>query len=149
MKTIKIALPIAALALALTGAAACTPDYDADTRTGEIEVSPDARMAQRDARPGAQPGAQPGAAQPGIDAEIDRRAGEPALGERPMAEQTLEGKLVVENETARTFTIEGETGRFVAPTTANLDTLDGAEVTVHIDDNGRVTSIERQSDRES
>ena len=147
MKTTKIVLPIAALALALTGAAACTPDYDADTRTGEIEVSPDARMAQRDARPGAQPGAQPG-----IDAEIDRRAGEPALGERPMdpmAEQTLEGKLVVENETARTFTIEGETGRFVAPTTANLDTLDGAEVTVHIDDNGRVTSIERQSDRES
>ena len=140
MKTTKIVLPIAALALALTGAAACTPDYDADTRTGEIEVSPDARMAQRDARPGAQPG---------IDAEIDRRAGEPALGERPMAEQTLEGKLVVENETARTFTIEGETGRFVAPTTANLDTLDGAEVTVHIDDNGRVTSIERQSDRES
>jgi len=147
MKTTKIVLPIAALALALTGAAACTPDYDADTRTGEIEVSPDARMAQRDARPGAQPGAQPG-----IDAEIDRRAGEPALGERPMdpmAEQTLEGKLVVENETARTFTIEGETGRFVAPTTANLDTLDGTEVTVHIDDNGRVTSIERQSDRES
>jgi hypothetical protein len=75
----------------------------------------------------------------------------PGTGTPGMAARVITGTLDVQDESTRTFQLEGETGTFIAPSAANLDELDGEEVTVRVDTTGRVQSIERtdETDRPS
>jgi hypothetical protein len=131
MKQWMAILPVAALILG--GAAACErADYTADTRMGANDTpAAQERMAaqdrMRDDAAAANPAAQP--ATPGAD------------------RQSFTGKLDVQDEDARTFILEGNAQTYVAPQQADLAALDGEQVNVMLDTNGRVISI-TMADRE-
>jgi hypothetical protein len=55
------------------------------------------------------------------------------------------GTVVIENETSRTFKLEGQTHTYTAPADIDLPTYKGKEVTVHTDERGNVTKIERKT----
>ena len=71
-------------------------------------------------------------------------ANNPAANDR----HTMTGKLDVQDDDARTFILEGNSQTYVAPQQADLDELDGEQVTVMIDPNGRVVAIQKAADRE-
>ena len=125
------------VALILGGATACQKkdkEYSrADTgiRTTQAETDRQYSRPDQQANPTPNTGAQ-------------AEASAPATGQK-----ILTGKMDVQDEDARTFIIEGNAQTYVAPQQADLDSLDGEQVTVHLDPNGRVQSIEKQSDRES
>ena len=131
-------LPVAALILG--GATACErKEYNkemsrADAKTAERTGAPAAPMNEPAMRAPANPNANAG-----VQAEASATAGQ----------KTLTGKMDVQDEDARTFIIEGNAQTYVAPQQADLDALDGEQVTVRLDPNGRVQSIETMSDRES
>ena len=134
-------VPAAALIL---GAAACErSDYVAQRTADE-----DARVAADDtARPDVNraPAVNPAPAMP------NRPANPPAgmpQAMPPSDHQTLTGTMDVQDEDARTFILEGNTQTYTAPQQADLGELDGEQVTVILDANGRVITIEPESDRE-
>ena len=139
MKNWMMALPIAALILG--GAAACERE---DVTTQEYSRN-DIGAAET---PRPVTGERQTAPAPGTDMQNDAAAnanmGAAAAGERKI----LTGKMDVQNEDARTFILEGNAQTYVAPQQADLGQLDGEQVTVMTDANGRVTIIERTADRE-
>jgi hypothetical protein len=57
---------------------------------------------------------------------------------------TPSGRMVVTSETKRTFTVGDDTTRvYVAPESVDLSTLRDKQVTVYVDDAGRVTKVTR------
>jgi len=131
-------VPVAALILG--GAAACerkdsnkeysradTTQTEAETRTAPMNAPATGMRANPTPNTGAQ-----------------AEASASATGQK-----ILTGKMDVQDEDARTFIIEGNAQTYVAPQQADLDSLDGEQVTVRLDPNGRVQSIEKESDRES
>jgi hypothetical protein len=55
------------------------------------------------------------------------------------------GTVVIENETSRTFKLEGQPQTYTAPSDFDLPSYKGKEVTVHTDSDGKVTKIERKT----
>ena len=55
------------------------------------------------------------------------------------------GTVVIENETSRTFKLEGQTHTYTAPADFDLPSYKGKEVTVHTDAQGNVTKIEKKT----
>ena len=55
------------------------------------------------------------------------------------------GTVVIENESSRTFKLQGEARTFVAPPDVDLHGLSGKEVTVTVDPNGNVTKVVRKT----
>jgi hypothetical protein len=139
MKNRMMALAVTGLIL---GAAACERE-DVTTReysrndTGAAETPRAATDYERQTAPA------PGTAMRN-DAAAAAKPGAATAGERTV----MTGKLDVQNEDARTFILEGNAQTYVAPQQADLDALDGEQVTVMMDANGRVTAIEITADRE-
>ena len=136
-------VPAAALIL---GAAACErSDYVAQeqrTANEDARVAADA-AAKPDARPA--PAVNPAPGMP--NAPANQPAGMPQAAP-PSDHQTLTGTMDVQDEDARTFILEGNAQTYTAPQQADLGELDGEQVTVILDANGRVITIEPESDRE-
>ena len=140
------------VALTLGGATACQKkdkEYSrADTgiRTTQAETDKQySRVDQADTRTGA-----PAAPAAGMRANPTPNTGAQAeASASATGQKILTGKMDVQDEDARTFIIEGNAQTYVAPQQADLDSLDGAQVTVHLDPNGRVQSIKKESDHES
>lgn len=55
------------------------------------------------------------------------------------------GTVVIENETSRTFKLDGHTHTYTAPADVDLPSYKGKEVTVYTDDSGKVTRIEKKT----
>lgn len=55
------------------------------------------------------------------------------------------GTVVIENQTSRTFKLQGHSEVYTAPADVDLGTLSGKEVTVTTDANGNVTKVERKT----
>src|SRR5262245_39257043 len=55
------------------------------------------------------------------------------------------GTVVIENETNRTFKLEGQTHTYTAPSDFDLPSYKGKEVTVYTDASGNVTKIEKKT----
>jgi hypothetical protein len=55
------------------------------------------------------------------------------------------GTVVVENETSRTFKLQGDTHVYTAPADVDLKSFSGKEVTVSVDPNGNVTKVEKKT----
>lgn len=71
-------------------------------------------------------------------------AGETVV-EKKVTTTNPSGTVVIENETSRTFKLEGHTQTYTAPADIDLPSYKGKEVTVHTDDTGKVTRIERKT----
>ena len=55
------------------------------------------------------------------------------------------GTVVVQNESSRTFTLQGQTQVYTAPSDVDLKTYTGKEVTVTVDPQGNVTKMEKKT----
>ena len=55
------------------------------------------------------------------------------------------GTVVIENQTSRTFKLQGQTQTYTAPADFDLSPYSGKEVTVYTDTNGNVTKIEKKT----
>jgi hypothetical protein len=55
------------------------------------------------------------------------------------------GTVVIENETSRTFKLQGHNEVYTAPAGTDLRTLSGKEVTVSVDPSGTATKVERRT----
>ena len=73
------------------------------------------------------------------------RAGETTTIEKKTTTTNPSGTVVIENETSRTFKLEGQTQTYTAPSDFDLPSYKGKEVTVHTDSDGKVTKIERKT----
>ena len=58
---------------------------------------------------------------------------------------TYPGRVVIENESSRTFKLQGDTRTYTAPSDVDLRSLDGRDVTVHVGPSGSVTRVERKT----
>jgi hypothetical protein len=86
--------------------------------------------------PTAQPQPAPAAQGAGVNTQVNvkTQAGVP-----------VSGALTVKDPTLRTFVIEGTEQVYVAPETVDIQKLQGQDVTVTFDENGRVIQIELDS----
>lgn len=71
-------------------------------------------------------------------------AGETTI-EKKTTTTNQSGTVVIENETSRTFKLEGQTHTYTAPTDFDLPSYKGKEVTVYTDPNGNVTKVEKKT----
>jgi hypothetical protein len=126
-------------ALILGGAAACErKEYNQELSRADADTA---------ARTGA-PTAPMNEPATGMRAPANPNTGAQAEASATANQKILTGKMDVQDEDARTFIIEGNAQTYVAPQQADLDSLDGEQVTVRLDPNGRVQSIQAMSDRE-
>ena len=72
-------------------------------------------------------------------------AGSETTVEQKTTTTSPSGRFVVENETKRTFKLEGHTETYTAPADADFNSYTGKEVSVQVDDTGNVTKIERKT----
>ena len=72
-------------------------------------------------------------------------AGSETTIEKKTTTTSPSGKVVIENETSRTFKLEGHTEVYTAPADADLNTYVGKDVTVMVGPDGKVTKIERKT----
>jgi hypothetical protein len=55
------------------------------------------------------------------------------------------GTVVIENETSRTFKLQGHSHVYTAPADVDLKAYNGKEVTVTVDPMGNVTKVEKRT----
>lgn len=72
-------------------------------------------------------------------------AGSETIIEKKVTTTNPSGTIVIENETNRTFKLEGHTHTYTAPSDFDLPSYRGKEVTVHTDSLGNVTKIEKKT----
>ena len=65
--------------------------------------------------------------------------------EKKTTTTNADGTVVIENETSRTFKLQGQTQVYTAPTDSDLRSLSGKEVTVVVNPDGSVSKIERKT----
>jgi hypothetical protein len=71
-------------------------------------------------------------------------AGETVI-EKKVTTTSPSGRVIIENQTNRTFKLEGHTHTYTAPADVDLPSFSGKEVTVYTDANGNVTKIEKKT----
>jgi hypothetical protein len=77
------------------------------------------------------------------------RAGTQTTVTETRTTQMPSGRMVVTSETKRTFHLGDDTTRvYVAPDSIDLSTLRDKQVTVYVDDSGRVTKVTRYEVRD-
>jgi hypothetical protein len=72
-------------------------------------------------------------------------AGSETTIEKKVTTTNPSGTIVIENETSRTFKLEGQTHTYTAPSDFDLPSYKGKEVTVYTDSDGKVTKIEKKT----
>lgn len=72
-------------------------------------------------------------------------AGSDTTIEKKVTTTNPSGTIVIENETSRTFKLEGQTHTYTAPSDFDLPSYKGKEVTVYTDPDGKVTKIEKKT----
>ena len=65
--------------------------------------------------------------------------------EKKVTTTSPSGVVVIEDEAARSFKLQGQTHTYIAPSDADLKSLSGKDVTLTVNPDGSVTKVERKT----